>query len=217
MENNIPTVEEIRLSRGLVKNSANLAICRRIREKLMTPEKFQLVPSAELMRRVIAEHNCDAFAFVLKVPNAKYANVAIIPKSLFLAHAEEWLYPSTVISGDQKRDEAGKPCFRFNADALRRDLQFFIVAKLDLEGMTWKSWIKYAQTQGRRQNAGCYGEVKVCELLGWEQIGELDRQGHTIHCDARDAEAKHYEIKLETGYISSQFWTKEHEWRKDDE
>lgn len=215
MENrNFPTVEEIRLELGLPKNSANLALCRRLREKLINPEKFQIEATAEIMKKVINEYKCDSFAFVLKVPNAKYANVAIISKSLFLAHAEKWLYPSTVVSGDQKRNEAGKPCFRFNADALRNDLQFFISGKLDLEGMTWKSWIKYAQTQGKRLNAGCYGEVKVCELLGWKQIGELDRQSHTIHCDAIDKEGKHYEIKMETGYLTSQFWTKEHEWSK---
>lgn len=215
MENrNIPTVEELLAILGLARTSANIRRCKQLRDKLLNPGRYKITADVDMMQKVINEYRCDYFVFVLKVPNAKYANVAIIPKSLFLAHAEEWLYPSTVISGDQKRDEAGKPCFRFNADVLRKDLKLFIVAKLDLEGMTWKSWTKYAQTQGKRFNAGCYAEVKVCELFGWTQIGELDRQSHTIHCDAVDNEDKHYEIKLETGYITSQFWTKEHEWCK---
>lgn len=215
MENrNIPTIDELLTTLGLTKTSGNIRHCKQLRNKMLFPDSYKITADLETMRKVINEYRCNYFVFVLKVPHAKYAEIVIIPKSLFLAHAEKWLYPSTVVSGDQKRDEAGKPCFRFNAEAMRKDLKLFVVAKLDLEGMTWKSWVKYAQTQGKRFNAGCYGEVKVCELFGWEQIGELDRQSHTIHCDAVDKEGKHYEIKLETGYITSQFWTKNHEWSK---
>lgn len=209
------TAEQVRLTLGLAKTQSTINLCQKIRMKLNNPEAFCLEPTEELMQQVIKEYKCDYFVFVLKVPNAKYADVAVVPKQTFINNAVRWLYPSTIQPGEQKRNEAGKPCFRFNTANLRAGCKFLVEARLDLEGMTWKQWIKVAQQKGLRNNAGCYAEVQVCEMLGLEQIGEKDRQSHTVHCDGVSlATEKHFEVKLETGYITSQFWTSLNEWAK---
>lgn len=211
---NCRTVEEVRIAYGLPKTSAGIRKAKRILHKLQNPEDFRVAPDRATMQSVVAEYNCDCFVFVLKAPRERHANIAIVSKEVFLRHCDKWLVPSTVTrGGEQKRDEAGKPCFRFRAEAMRRDLVGLLSPKkLDLEGRKWQSWIAYAQSRALRNNAGCYAETRVCALFGWRQIGELDRQNHMIHCDAVDAEGKTYEIKLETGYLTSQFWTPQHDW-----
>jgi hypothetical protein len=180
-------------------------------EKRRDGEKFAVIDSPETKKRVINEHACDNFIFVVKVPYAKYANIVKVSKAVMLRYADEILIPSTVNEGEQKRDEAGKPCYRFNAEFIRGC--FAEPEKLDFHGKTWAAWCKEVRTYALRHNAGCAAEAQVCELYGWEQIGEIDRKGHTAHCDAIDADGIRYEIKLETGYIASQFWGTLHEWK----
>lgn len=179
-------------------------------EKRRNPEKFFVIDSTEMRRRVINEHACDNFIFVVKVPYAKYANIVKVSKAVMLRYADEILIASTVNEGEQKRDEAGKPCYRFNPAFIRTC--FAEPEKLDFHGKTWAAWVKEVRSYALRHNAGCAAEKQVCELFGWEQIGEIDRKGHTAHCDAIDADGIRYEIKLETGYIASQFWGTLHEW-----
>lgn len=179
-------------------------------EKRRNPEKFFVVDSTDMRRRVINEHACDHFVFVVKVPYAKYANIVKVSKAVMLRYADKALIPSTVGEGEQKRDEAGKPCYRFNPAFIRTC--FAEPEKLDFHGKTWAAWVKEVRAYALRNNAGCEAEKQVCELYGWTQIGELDRKGHTAHCDAVDSNGIRYEIKLETGYIASQFWGTLHEW-----
>lgn len=175
------------------------------------PEQFYIVDSPELKKRVINEHACDNFIFVVKVPYAKYAGIVKVSKAVMLRYADKALIASTVQEGEQKRDEAGKPCYRFNPEFFRSCIAE--PEKLDFHGKTWTAWCKEVRTYALRHNAGCAAEAQVCELYGWTQIGELDRKGHTAHCDAIDDNGVRYEIKLETGYIASQFWGTLHEWK----
>ena len=181
-------------------------------EKRRNAEKFAVIDSTETKRRIINEHACDNFIFVVKVPHAKYANIVKVSKAVMLRYADKILYTSTVNEGEQKRDEAGKPCYRFNTDFIRSC--FAEPEKLDFHGKTWAAWTKEVRLYAKRGNAGCEAEKQVCELYGWEQIGEIDRKGHTAHCDAVDPNGIRYEIKLETGYIASQFWGALHEWKQ---
>lgn len=179
--------------------------------KRHNPEKFSVVDSLETKIRVINEHACENFVFVVKVPYAKYAKLVLVSKAMMLRYADVALIASTVEAGEQKRSEAGKPCYRFNADFVRKCAE---IAKLDLDGKSWAAWCKAVRPNALRNNAGCAAEAQVCKLMSWKQIGELDRMGHTAHCDAVDASGVRYEIKLETGYISSQFWGNLHEWKQ---
>lgn len=180
--------------------------------KRENPEKYKLSDSLEIRQRVINEHACDTFTFVVKVPYAKYANIVKISKALMIRYAGRALVPSVVGEGEQKRDESGKPCYRFNADFIRGCIPD--EKKLDFDGKTWNAWTKEVRKYALRGNAGCEAEKQVCDLFGWTQIGEIDRKGHMAHCDAVDANGVRYEIKLETGYIASQFWTDLHEWKQ---
>ena len=179
-------------------------------EKLRNPEKFLVVDSIETKKRVINEHACDNVLFIVKVPNAKYARLVLVSKVMLLRYADSALIASTVEAGEQKRNEAGKPCYRFSADFIRKCPE---VGKLDFGGKTWAAWCKAVRPTALRNNAGCAAEAQVCELMSWVQIGEIDRKGHTAHCDAIDPNGIRYEIKLETGYIASQFWGTLHEWK----
>ena len=87
--------------------------------KRNNPEQFYIVDSPELKKRVINEHACDQFTFIVKVPYAKYANIVKVSKSVMLRYADKALIASTVQEGEQKRDEAGKPCYRFNPEFFR--------------------------------------------------------------------------------------------------
>lgn len=179
--------------------------------KRNNPEKFSVIDSLETRIHVINEHACDGFVFIVKMPYAKYAKVVKLSKAMAIRYAESFLVASTVNEGEQKRNEAGKPCYRFNAEFIRKCAE---IGKLDFDGKSWAAWCKAVRPNALRNNAGCAAEKQVCELFGWEQIGELDRKGHTAHCDAIDPNGIRYEIKLETGYISSQFWGNLHEWKQ---
>lgn len=183
---------------------------QRDNDKRRNPERYTVTDSPETRRRVINEHACDEFVFIVKVPNARYAHVIKLSKAMLIRYADRALYPSTVGNGEQKRDESGKPCYRFNAEFIRSCIPE--EKRLDFGGRTWAAWCKAVRAYATRHNAGCEAEKQVCELFGWTQIGEIDRKGHMAHCDAVDAGAIRYEIKLETGYIASQFWTGSHEW-----
>lgn len=184
---------------------------QKLNDKRRNPEKYVVIDSIETKRRIINEHACDNFIFIVKVPYARYANIVKLSKTILLRYAEQALIASTVQEeGKQKRDEAGKPCYRFNPEFLRTC--FVEPEKLDFHGKTWTAWTKEVRIYALRNNAGCEAEKQVCELYGWTQIGEVDRKGHMAHCDAIDANGVRYEIKLETGYIASQFWSNLYEW-----
>lgn len=182
---------------------------QKLNDKRRNPEKYILTDSLALRRRIINEHKCEWFTFMVKVPNARYAKKVTMSKRLFAEMAELMLIPSIVAAGTQKRNEAGKPCYRFNVEALRK----MHGEKVDLGGKTWSAWCKAVKPEALRNNAGCAAETLICVQSGWTQIGEIDRQGHTRHCDAQTDNGDH-EIKLETGYITSQFWTALHEWEQ---
>lgn len=183
---------------------------QRENEKRRNTGRFTVTDSTETRQRVIKEHACENFVFIVKVPYAKYARIVKVSKAMMLRYADVALYPSTVDEGEQKRDESGKPCYRFNAEFIRKCIAD--EKKLDFHGKTWAAWCKAVREYATRHNAGCEAEKQVCELYGWTQIGEIDRKGHMAHCDAVDADGIRYEIKLETGYIASQFWSSMYDW-----
>lgn len=185
---------------------------QRENKKRENPEHYKLTDSLENRQKVIKEHACETFTFIVKVPYAKYANIVKVSKAIMLRYADRALIPSVVNEGEQKRDESGKPCYRFNADFIRACIPD--EKKLDFGGKTWNAWCKTVRMYATRGNAGCEAEKQVCNLFGWTQIGEIDRKGHMAHCDAVDADGMRYEIKMETGYIASQFWTDLHEWEQ---
>lgn len=200
---------------GLSENSANIKTATRAQEFVNNSEDYNLHDSIDLRRRVIAEYHCKGFYFVTSVPYAEYAVVVYISKEMLLQYASEYLRPSIVQNGEMKRDEAGKPCYRFNLEALRREQALSKVCVIDFQGMSWTAFCKKFRKIALRNNIGCYFESLLAEKLGYKDIGEIDRLSHTHHTDLLDeATGEQYEVKVENGYISSQFWTALHEWKK---
>lgn len=197
--------------------SNNLESAEKILKFLNDPENYNLDPnSVDLMKRVIQEYYCSGFWFVTSVPFAKYAKLVFLDKQTFINNCEKFLYASTVKdSAIQKRDESGKPCYRFNIEELRK-LQIWSIGEeytLDLQGMTFTAFCKKFRAEALRQNMGCFFETMTSRKLGMEQIGEKDKLSHTHHTDLQDANGIQYEVKLENGYITSQFWSGLHAWK----
>ena len=135
---------------------------QKLNDKRHNPEKYILTDSLALRRRIINEHKCEWFTFMVKVPNARYAKKVTMSKRLFAEMAELMLIPSIVAAGTQKRNEAGKPCYRFNVEALRK----MHGEKVDLGGKTWSAWCKAVKPEALRNNAGCAAETLICVQSG---------------------------------------------------
>lgn len=199
--------------------STNLKEAEKIIAYLQDSEAYSLDPkNVTLMKKVIGEYHCIGFWFVTCVPHAKYAKLVFIDKQTFINQCTNFLYPSTVRDGEQKRDEGGKPCYRFKVEELRKQ-QIWSKGEeytLDLQGMTFSAFCKKFRAEALRNNMGCYFETITAKKLGMLQIGEKDKLSHTHHTDLQDEKGLQYEVKLENGYITSQFWTALHAWKKDE-
>lgn len=195
--------------------SADFKELNRINNFLREPEKYAICPNEENFLRVIAEHHGNMFVVVLRVPYAKEAILLKLRKQ-DMRLLVPFVYTSVVEQGKQKRDESGKCCYRLNAQALRDWVRngagALFSEKISLDGQTWQSFANNVKPTARRNNLGCAFEEWLCKKLEWQQIGEKDRRGHNSHNDAIDQAGNEWEIKLESGYFSSQFITKLHYW-----
>lgn len=204
---------------------------QRDNEKRHAEEKGEIIGYYDTLKEreaAIAQHACEGFYLMVKVPYREYAYGIYFTKEEFMELAWVLLKPSVVRAGGEfKREEAGKLCYRFNTDVLRaialnrrrddreaEERGELIKPNVDIIqlGKSWKTWAEETRQTALRHNAGCGAEKMLCERFGWRQIGELDNQSHVHHCDAVDANGKRIEIKLENGYIRNQFWRKGWDW-----
>lgn len=191
--------------------TAEYRYIQRQADKLRNPRKYILTDTLALRQQVIMQHKCNDFTILCKVPHATYGKLVFVSKELLCRYANDLLIPSYINAGGQKRNETCKPCYRFNIPTIRKMCNMTQI--VDFGGMTWASWTKWCSTHALRGNAGCEAERRICELMHWEQIGEIDNQSHINHCDAlRRETGTQVEIKLETGYMTNQFWTALYEW-----
>lgn len=124
----------------------------------------------------------------------------------------------------RKGNAFGKPCIRFNLGALRADAGLLEITRVEIPGNSvqsgfvreykrLRSWSNYepearriAYTRYGYMNAGLWLEGQLSDQLKMEDIGECDRQSHCHHTDLRDAMGQQHEVKLASGWLSSQFF-----------
>ena len=124
----------------------------------------------------------------------------------------------------RKGNAYGKPCLRFRLDALRQDAPLLEIARVEIPGNSvqsgfvreykrLRSWSNY-EPEARRiayarygyMNAGLWLEGQLSDQLKMVDIGENDRQSHCHHTDLRDVLGNQHEVKLASGWLSSQFF-----------
>lgn len=124
----------------------------------------------------------------------------------------------------RKGNAYGKPCIRFKLDALRQDAPLLEIARVEIPGNSvqsgfvreykrLRSWSNY-EPEARRiayarygyMNAGLWLEGQLSDQLKMVDIGENDRQSHCHHTDLRDVLGQQHEVKLASGWLSSQFF-----------
>lgn len=124
----------------------------------------------------------------------------------------------------RKGNAYGKPCLRFRLDALRRDAPLLEIARVAIPGNSvqhgdvreyrrFRSWSNYepetrnlAYARYGYHNAGLWLEGQLSDQLQLDDIGECDRQSHCHHTDLADALGHQHEVKLASGWLSSQFF-----------
>lgn len=124
----------------------------------------------------------------------------------------------------RKGNAYGKPCVRFRLNALRQDAPLLEVARVGIPGNSvqngfvreyrrLRSWSNYepearriAYTRYGYMNAGLWLEGQLSDQLKMVDIGEVDRQSHCHHTDLKDAMGQQHEVKLASGWLSSQFF-----------
>lgn len=124
----------------------------------------------------------------------------------------------------RKGNAYGKPCLRFRLDALRQDAPLLEIARVSIPGNSvqsglvreyrrLRSWSNYepearaiAYQRYGYYNAGLWLEGQLSDQLGMADIGENDRQSHCHHTDLLDALNVQHEVKLASGWLSSQFF-----------
>ena len=118
----------------------------------------------------------------------------------------------------------GKPCLRFKLDVLRQDAPLLEVARVEIPGNSvqngfvreyrrLRSWSNYepearsiAYKRYGYANAGLWLEGQLSDQLKMVDIGEVDRQSHCHHTDLWDTMGQQHEVKLASGWLSSQFF-----------
>lgn len=124
----------------------------------------------------------------------------------------------------RKGNAYGKPCLRFKLDALRADAPLLEIARVEIPGNSvqsgfvreykrLRSWSNYepearniAYARYGYYNAGLWLEGQLSDQLKMVDIGECDKQSHCHHTDLRDAMGQQHEVKLASGWLSSQFF-----------
>ena len=124
----------------------------------------------------------------------------------------------------RKGNAYGKPCVRFRLDALRADAPLLEIARVIIPGNSvqsgfvreyrrLRSWSNYepearsiAYKRYGYANAGLWLEGQLSDQLKMADIGECDRQSHCHHTDLRDVLGNQHEVKLASGWLSSQFF-----------
>lgn len=124
----------------------------------------------------------------------------------------------------RKGNAYGKPCLRFKLDALRADAPLLEIARVLIPGNSvqsgfvreykrLRSWSNYepearsiAYSVYGYYNAGLWLENELSNLLKMTDIGERDRMSHCNHTDLQDALGAQHEVKLASGWLSSQFF-----------
>lgn len=124
----------------------------------------------------------------------------------------------------RKGNAYGKPCVRFRLDALRQDAPLLEIARVSIPGNSvqsglvreykrLRSWSNYepeareiAYARYGYHNAGLWLEGQLSDQLNLIDIGETDRQSHCHHTDLLDAMNIQHEVKLASGWLSSQFF-----------
>lgn len=124
----------------------------------------------------------------------------------------------------RKGNAFGKPCLRFRLDALRQDAGLLEITRIKIPGNSvqsgfvreykrLRSWSNYepearriAYTRYGYMNAGLWLEGQLSDQLKMQDIGECDRQSHCHHTDLKDAMGQQHEVKLASGWLSSQFF-----------
>lgn len=124
----------------------------------------------------------------------------------------------------RKGNAYGKPCVRFRLDALRQDAGLLEIARVEIPGNSvqsgfvreyrrLRSWSNYepearsiAYKRYGYANAGLWLEGQLSDQLKMQDIGECDRQSHCHHTDLRDVLGNQHEVKLASGWLSSQFF-----------
>lgn len=124
----------------------------------------------------------------------------------------------------RKGNAFGKPCIRFKLDALRADAPLLEIARVEIPGNSvqsgfvreykrLRSWSNYepearniAYARYGYHNAGLWLEGQLSDQLKMVDIGENDRQSHCHHTDLKDAIGQQHEVKLASGWLSSQFF-----------
>lgn len=124
----------------------------------------------------------------------------------------------------RKGNAFGKPCLRFKLDALRADAPLLEIARVLIPGNSvqsgfvreyrrFRSWSNYepearelAYKRYGYHNAGLWLEGQLSDQLKMVDIGENDRQSHCHHTDLRDVLGAQHEVKLASGWLSSQFF-----------
>lgn len=212
----VDNVDTILRKFNLRLTKENIDICKRAQRFVNDPKSFDLSAGRATMEQVIKEYKCVGFWFVTCVPYAKYVKLVFISKKEMLRYCTDILRPSTIDSGNQKRDEGGKPCYRFNRDFLRKQQPFWVGKEytIDLQNMTYSAFCKAFREDALRRNMGCMFETLTAKQLGKKQIGENDKLSHLAHTDLQewDNDEIQYEVKLENGYITSHMWTVLHQW-----
>lgn len=118
----------------------------------------------------------------------------------------------------------GKPCLRFKLDMLRADAPLLEIARVTIPGNSvqsglvreykrLRSWSNYepearsiAYSVYGYYNAGLWLENELSNLLKMTDVGERDRMSHCNHTDLQDALGAQHEVKLASGWLSSQFF-----------
>ena len=124
----------------------------------------------------------------------------------------------------RKGNAYGKPCIRFKLDALRQDAPLLEIARVEIPGNSvqsglvreyrrLRSWSNYepearsiAYARYGYYNAGLWLEGQLSDQLKMVDIGECDKQSHCHHTDLRDVLGNQHEVKLASGWLSSQFF-----------
>ena len=124
----------------------------------------------------------------------------------------------------RKGNAYGKPCLRFRLDALRQDAPLLEIARVEIPGNSvqngfvreykrLRSWSNYepeARSIAYRvygyANAGLWLENQLANQLKMTDVGENDHQSHCHHTDLQDAMGQQHEVKLASGWLSSQFF-----------
>lgn len=182
-------------------------------------------------RAIVHDYHATHFAFFCPAKKARDLGYYVVFMRKDYLEGSEYLLKnaflrSEIFATDSMKSKAsiGKPCLRIKRSFLQAELTFAH------EGFDPEANVCYLKVNAgkpftkvlaqwreeARRNAGFGFERWLCGTMGWKHIGELDNQNHKIHTDGEnygpDGQKYEVEIKLHTGWLTKQMYSKGDKW-----